>query len=143
LSIRYIEGVTDFQAIARALFKIVTGLDFSAPKLASGNGEITQQEPAQGVTGWAQAKYQEAKETATAMGIVLKAATRGKPIGLSPDKEKFAMEFLTDILVLFLIRLHWHMITTEWLRKPWTYRGEWMATFYLIFLLVRSKRPNK
>jgi len=143
LSIRYIEGVTDFKAVARALFKIVTGLEFPAaePACCAGGG-LAHQEPQPGVGGWLKAKYQEVKETFTAIGIVAHAAGQAKPLLLTPEKEKFAMDFLTDILVLYLIKLHWHMILTEWMRRPWAYRYEWMATFYLIFLLVRSKKPK-
>jgi hypothetical protein len=143
LSIRYIEGVTDFKAVARALFAIVTGLEFPAAKPACcGGGHLAEQERQPGVKGWVQAKVIEVKETFMAIGIVARAAGKASPVLLTPEKEKFAMDFLTDILVLYLIRLHWHMILTEWMKRPWAYRGEWMATFYLIFLLVRSKRPK-
>ncbi len=93
--------------------------------------------------GWLKSKYQEVKETFTAMGIVVRSVGKARTTALSPEKQKFAMDFLTDILVLYLIRLHWHMILTEWMKRPWQYRGEWMATFYLIFLLVRSKKPKE
>lgn len=143
LSIRYIEGVTDFKAIARTLFKIVTGLEIpvAEPSCCGGGGnDLVQQEPQPGLGGWLKSKYQEVKETFIAIGIVSRAA--GK-VGLTPEKEKFAMDFLTDILVLYLIKIHWHMILTEWMKRPWAYRYEWMATFYLIFLLVRSKKPKE
>lgn len=143
LSIRYIEGVTDFKAVARALYRIVANLVIPAtePACCVGN-PLAQQEAKPGVGGWFKAKYQEVRETFTALGIVAHAAAKTKPLALTPEKEKFLMEFLTDILVLYLIKLHWHMILTEWMRRPWQYRYEWMATFYLIFLLVRSKKPK-
>jgi hypothetical protein len=97
---------------------------------------------AEGIVGWAQAKCEEIKETFIALGIVVRAAGKAKPIVMTEEREKFLVDFLTDILVLYLIKLHWHMILTEWMRRPWTYRNEWMATFYLIFLLVRSKKPK-
>ena len=142
LSIRYIEGVTDFKAVARALFKIVTGLDIPAAEPACCGGGIAHAEPRPGVAGWVQAKALEVKETFAALGIVARAAGKSGSALLTPEKEKFAIDFLTDILVLYLIRLHWHMILTEWMKRPWVYRGEWMATFYLVFLLVRSKKPK-
>jgi len=142
LSIRYIEGVTDFKAVARALFELVTGIQIPAaePACCAASGELVQQEePRPGLGGWLKAKYQEVKETFTALGIVAHAA---RTTTLTPEKEKFLVDFLTDILVLYLIKLHWHMILTEWMKRPWTYRYEWMATFYMIFLLVRSKKPK-
>lgn len=138
LSVRYIEGVTDFKAVARALFKIVAGIEFPA---APPGGGMVQQDP--GAAGWVKAKYQEARETVTAAGILARSAgRRNGPPHLTPEQEKFAMDFLTDILVLFLIKTHWQMILSDWMRRPWAFRYEWMATFYLIFLLVRSKKPK-
>jgi hypothetical protein len=143
LSIRYIEGVTDFKAVTRALFQIVSGLEFPAAEPSCCGSDLAEQERQPGIKGWVQAKVIEVKETFAAIGIVARAAGKAKPLLLTAEKEKFAMDFLTDILVLYLIRLHWHMIITEWMKRPWLYRGEWMATFYLIFLLVRSKRPKE
>jgi hypothetical protein len=142
LSIRYIEGVTDFKAVARALFQIITGLEFPAAEHSCCGGDLAEQERQPGLSGWVKAKGIEVKETFAAIGIVARAAGKAKPVLLTAEKEKFAMDFLTDILVLYLIRLHWHMIITEWMKRPWLYRGEWMATFFLIFLLVRSRRPK-
>ena len=141
LSIRYIEGVTDLKAVARALSQLVAGLEFppAEPACCAANS-LAQQQEQSGVGGWLKAKVQEAKQSLTGHGI--DATTSGKALALTPEKEKFAMDFLTDILVLYLIKLHWHMILTEWMKRPWAFRYEWMATFYMIFLLVRSKKPK-
>ena len=139
LSIRYIEGVTHFKAVARALFDALDNLnnmETQAPCCA--NSVANQEEPSD--KGWLKAKYQEVKETLTAIGIVTRTV---KPLALNPEQEKFTIEFLTDILVLYLIKQHWHLIMSHWIRSPWQYRSEWMATIYLIFLLVRSKKPKK
>jgi len=141
LSIRYLEGVTDLKAVARALFEIVGGLEFppAEPSCCSAN-PLAHQEASPGVGGWLKAKFQGAKQSLTQHGIL--APTPGNTLSLTPEKEKFMMEFATDILVLYLIKTHWHMILTEWMKRPWAYRYEWSATFYLIFLLVRSKIPK-
>jgi len=136
LSIRYIEGVTDFKAVARALFDALGSIEAQPACCAS---SITQKEE-QYDKGWLQGKYQEVRETFTALGIVTRTL---KPSELTLEQEKFTVEFLTDILVLYLIKQHWHLIMSHWIRSPWQYRSEWMATIYLIFLLVRSKKPNK
>jgi hypothetical protein len=52
------------------------------------------------------------------------------------------IDFFNDILVLFLIKLHWTNITQQWLLKPLKYRYEWMALFYMFFLLVRSRKKK-
>jgi len=44
--------------------------------------------------------------------------------------------------VLFMIRLHWNNITQLWIVSPFKYRYEWMAVFYMVYLLVRSRKPK-
>ena len=51
-------------------------------------------------------------------------------------------EFLNDLVMLYLIKLHWHHIITDWLPRPWTHRYEWAATLYLIYLSVQSRLPK-
>ncbi|MDD1623545.1 MAG: hypothetical protein LUO94_02110, partial [Methylococcaceae bacterium] len=65
-----------------------------------------------------------------------------KPTAFMKDPEKAIIDFLNDILVIFLIRLHWNDITQNWLVKPLKYRYEWMALFYMFFLLVRSRKKK-
>jgi hypothetical protein len=145
LSIRYIEGVTNFKAVSLALHKALAKIEVptSGQPASSTGGGIAMREEQQGEADWLKAKYQEARETITALGIVARGASKAKPLLLTPEKEKFAIEFMTDILVLYLIKLHWHLIMGHWIRNPWQYRSEWMATIYMIFLLVRSKKPKK
>ena len=132
--------------VARALSDAVDRIDFSPPEepsCCSGSHPIAEREKPRGLTGWLRAKREETKETFTALGIVTRSIGKGKPLAVSPDTEKFAIEFLTDILVLYLIKMHWHLIMAHWIRNPWQYRSEWMATIYMIFLLVKSKKPKK
>ena len=90
------------------------------------------------VTRWAKEKYGDAKETVQAAKIITKLGMK-KPKAFIKDPEKALVDFLNDILVIFLIRLHWKDITHQWLVKPLKHRYEWMALFYLFFLLVRSR----
>ncbi len=139
LSIRYIEGVTHLKAVAQALFEAIAHLE--ANPAGSVGSNLAKQEG--DATDWLHDKFTEAKETLTALGIVARNAGKSNRVELIPDKEKFALEFFTDILVLYLIKLHWHLIMGHWIKNPWQYRSEWMATIYMVFLLVRSKKPKK
>jgi cation transport ATPase len=136
LSIHYIEGVTDYKAVARVLFDAVTTIELPADP-----GGSESEADYQSTTDWMKAKYQEAKETFTAAGIVAD-KTSSSLLSMTPEKEKFIGEFFLDILVLYLIKLHWHILTEHWLKRPWQFRYEWTATFFLIMLLVRSKKPK-
>lgn len=59
--------------------------------------------------------------------------------------EKAAINFFNDIVVFYLIKVHWEMITQKWLKHPLQYRNAWASTFYLVFLLVRYRKqvPKK
>jgi len=93
------------------------------------------------VSRWFSRKYEDARETLQAAKIVTKVGLKSQKKFLN-DPEKTIIDFLNDILVLYLIRLHWDHITKEWIPKPLKYRNEWMAVFYMIFLLMRSRRPK-
>ena len=79
-------------------------------------------------------QLQAFKETLEAMKILIGRSFAHRP--------RWAKEFMNDLLMLFLIKLHWHHILTEWLPKPWTYRYEWAATLYLIYLSVQARVPQ-
>lgn len=149
LVIRYDEGVCSFIELAKQLHAILGALEqqgWFAPKVVAG----VSQKPLLGlkhklehsaVGRWFGDKVTAAKETAHAAKIIGKMSTQG-PKALFKDPEKAMIDFLNDILVLYLIKVHWNRITQQWLVKPFVYRYEWLATFYLFFLLVRSRRPK-
>ena len=148
LVIRYLAGAADLRLISALLKDVVINVDGivipSSCCAESSGAELmhaSDRNIENGLTGWVREKSLEIRETITAFGIVFRNAFAWNPKqgGL---KHADLTDFLTDILVLYLIRLHWHAITQFWLKRPWLYRYEWMATVYLIFLLVRSKRPK-
>ncbi len=141
LSIRYLATVCDFASVVRRLYALVGEL---AGKLkeAAPAGRSTQSrsiKPTQtgGVAQWLREKLQEAKETTRALGIM--AGTGLKALNQRP---RWMTEFLNDLLMLYLIKLHWHHILYLWLPNPWRHRYEWMATFYLIYLSVQARLPK-
>jgi len=147
LSIRYQEAACDFTALARLLFDIVGGLERKAMS-ESQRAVSTQAGPGLKnkfrqlkISRWFGQKYGDAKETLLAARILTKAGFRQQGKFFN-DPEKVFIDFFNDVLVLFLIRLHWDHITKEWIPRPFKYRYEWMAVFYMIFLLMRSRRPK-
>ena len=86
---------------------------------------------------WFREKLEEARETLKAAGIVA-----GSSFQAVARRPRWVTEFLNDLVMLYLIKLHWHHIITLWLPNPWRYRYEWMATFYLIYLSVQSRLPK-
>ena len=147
LSVRFMKMVVDFRHLARRLSAILDRLTL-APKPCPSCHPLERVETGlHGLQGgklarWLREKYQEAKETVTAASILARAGRRREGrAGFFPSS-KAITDFFTDILVLFLIKLHWHHILYVWMRQPWVYKYEWMATFYLIFLLMRSRLPQ-
>lgn len=145
LSIRYLETVCGFAAVVRRLYALIDEL-MGRPRLAAASSrrpvEVRAVQPppvaAGGVAAWLADKLQEARETLTAAGIVARSGLR-----VLNQRPRWLTDFLNDLLMLFLIKLHWHHILTLWLPNPWRYRYEWLATFYLVYLQVQSRLPQR
>lgn len=148
LSIRFEEAVCDFNSLARQLFNLLADLEK--------NGDLKPKPVAKSIpwkeraksrlddfkaTRWAKEKFGDAKETVQAAKIITRLGMK-KPPAFMKDPEKAIIDFLNDILVIFLIKLHWNNITQQWLVRPLKHRYEWMALFYMFFLLVRSRKQK-
>ena len=144
LSIRYHEPFVSFRELARRLHVIVTELErrglgvrppvVRRPLLA----RLRESRP----VAWIRNQVQALRETATAFGILARRGVLGKGSAIIEDPRKFAFEFANDVLVLYLIRIHWHRIVHDWLPHPFKNRYNWAAVFYLTYLLVRSRLPK-
>ena len=145
LSIRYQSNQLSLQDIAQALANIVTDMEqqgsFAAESSPKAALAIKQRLKHSVLSRWLAEKLEAAKETAQAAKIIGKISVKG-PKALIKDPEKAIIDFLNDILVLYLIKIHWNRITQQWLVRPFVHRYEWLAVFYLFFLLVRSRRPK-
>jgi len=147
LSIRYHADVCDFITLARRMASILNELEqqghFQIKPVAvlasSSPSRLIHSFQKSRVFGWFGAKVDAAKETAQAAKILGKLASQG-PKRLVRDPENAVIDFLNDILVMYLIKVHWNRITQQWLVRPFAHRYEWLATFYLFFLLVRSRK---
>jgi len=136
LSVRYDEAACDFRELLAALHALAGSLDEAPGKPGALRAPETD-----GLGRWLRGKLRESRETFDALGIVVRRLSK-RGGRLTGNGEKLAIEFFTDALVLYLIKLHWHLITQHWLKRPWQYRYGWLAAWYLIYLLVRSKRPK-
>jgi hypothetical protein len=54
--------------------------------------------------------------------------------------ERSVINFLNDVTVFYLIKVHWDLITKLWIRDPVKYRYAWLTVFYLVYLLVRFRK---
>lgn len=147
LSIRYHSQICQFNDLARQMSQTLTELEqqglfqplvSTLPSTRSSSRLIHKFQNSR-LFGWFGARVESAKETAQAAKILGKLASQG-PKGLIKDPEKAIIDFLNDVLVMYLIKTHWTRITQQWLVRPFAYRYEWLATFYLFFLLVRSRK---
>jgi hypothetical protein len=142
LSIRYQEAFLSFAQLARAFHAAVTRLEQSGklPQLISPQPALAKFKQSAPIR-WLRTKVEELKETLTALGILARRSFK-QGSKLVHDPKSLAFEFANDVLVLYLIRIHWHRIITEWIPHPIRHRYEWAAVFYLTYLLVRSRLPK-
>jgi len=149
LVVRYREDMCSFIELAKHLYAVLAELEqqgWFAPQVVVESQKksrfgLKARLKNSRINQWLDEKMIAAKETAQAARIVGRLSTKG-PKALIKDPEKAVVDFLNDILVLYLIKVHWTRITQQWLVKPFAHRYEWMATFYMFFLLVRSRRPK-
>jgi hypothetical protein len=57
--------------------------------------------------------------------------------------ERTMISFLVDITALYLVKVHWDLITKRWIQAPFAHRYEWLTTFFLVFLLVRFRKQPR
>lgn len=57
--------------------------------------------------------------------------------------EKASINFLNDVLMFYLVKVHWDLITKRWMKEPLKYADAWLTTFYLVFLLVRFRKSRE
>jgi len=141
ISIRYFEELAGFREVAAAFAAAARVAADEAAASGSADEATSNLVPLSrsAESGWLGAVWQETRETLDASAIVLRNVFGPTNGG---GRNSLASEFLTDLLVLYLIKTHWHLIIQHWLRSPWLFRYEWTASIYMIYLLVRSKRPK-
>ncbi len=139
LAIRYRDELIDHHAVAAAVAALTDEIEHAAPTHAAGSTGMAT--TGAGDAAGAHGGVQDAPSTVVAIRGDARNSL-GAKFGLSSESRKFVGEFLVDVLVLYLIKAHWHLITQHWLKRPWQYRYEWLAALYMIFLLVRSKKPK-
>lgn len=150
LSIRYLDTVCRFADVARRLHALIESLPQSpgrstlrqlVPHAGGRELAIASFPATQRLRRWLTEKLQEARETLTAMNILIRRSLGSASAAVS-HQPRWIKEFMNDLLMLYLIKLHWHHIITEWLPRPWTHRYEWAATIYLIYLSVQARLPK-
>ncbi|MGD0959116.1 MAG: hypothetical protein ABSB19_04840 [Methylomonas sp.] len=145
LAIHYHEEIIGFPNLTNRLSAILAGLEndglFAVKPVSAADSKVLNKLKHNELSRWFREKYHAVKETAQAAKLLGKLSLK-QPKALVKDPEKAVVDFLNDILVLYLIKLHWSRITQEWLIKPFTHRYEWLAIFYMFYLLVRSRRKR-
>ncbi|MBS1211987.1 MAG: hypothetical protein H6R26_603 [Proteobacteria bacterium] len=147
LSVRYMPMVVDFDSLITSLGTVVKELELTTPPSALRPGNLSvrsvpwvQRLDEAPPVRWAKEKLQEARETAAALKIVVRRAIhRSAP---EHERSQLLISFLNDLLAFYLITVHWKLMTRYWLRRPWEYRYQWLSSFYLLFLLIRSKQSR-
>ncbi|MDF1583121.1 MAG: hypothetical protein RQ733_10570 [Methyloprofundus sp.] len=146
LAIRFVDQTLSFQDLAQQLLTLLTDLEnkgfFIAKATPAKTSLIKNAFSGWKGTRWAKDKYTETKETAQAIGILAKLGLKKKPEILA-NPEKALISFFNDVLILFLVKTHWKLITKKWLLEPLKYRYQWLTIFYLMYLFIRSKNKNK
>jgi len=153
LSVRFHPAVCDLRRVAGALADGLRAVEAAGlePGCERCIQEAREQARASGLKArvlnlrpvrWVREKTGEMRQAASALQRLSRSRLTHVPAVLQ-NPERAAHEFLTDILVLYLIRVHWDRVTQQWLRAPFAHRYEWLAVFYLTYLMVRARRQGR
>jgi len=150
LSIRYIDSICDFRAIVKYLYDFLSKIKFSRDLSDRDKSQATKRVAPQvkrkalsdrfsetRFGAWLQAKKEEMKETLQAAKVMIKRGIKRSAGSGGPSS--WMTEFATDLLVLYLIKIHWHRVVHQWLVTPWKHRYELLSSFYMVYLLVHSR----
>lgn len=85
-------------------------------------------------------KLEQIKVKAQFVYAVARHQIDAQPLLRNALSERAIMGFINDLVTFYLVKVHWELITTRWLKQPIKYRSAWMTTFYLLFLLVRHRK---
>jgi hypothetical protein len=146
LSIRFLEQICDFRILGQKLYLLIAAADWQEQESSPAEaGPVPPtgtrvRPPSLSPMRWLRSKWQEARETAMAMKVLSQRADV-RERAQSLFKEETVIFILNDALALYLIKLHWPLMSQQWIRNPWLHRYEWMASGYLVYLFVRSRRP--
>lgn len=157
LSVFYDEHVCDAGAIARCLQRVLPHLPAADAGLPTAAGEATgpTATAAAADSGGRQVSAMTPFEAAARRSLrrLLRGTdrypqlqgvrTRVQPLLESALSERAILNFLNDLLAFYLIRVHWDLITQQWLRDPLRFRSAWLTIFYLVFLLVRYRKAGE
>ena len=125
------------------------------PAAAVGGQEVATRARARRAQGWlrlqAQAIRQRYRAAARRASTLVSAARsevgKRSPLArvLGPElfNERAVLNLLNDITALYLIKIHWNLITQRWLRAPFAHRYEWLTILYLTYLFVRFRRQSQ
>lgn len=139
LSVFYDPHACALNDIARRLHGVLGTL--TAPKREAGKAQRWKEklDPRQ----WFKKKAEQAKVKAEEWRFkakLLKDVVTYHPQMNKLFTEQAVINFFNDLVTFYLIKMHWDLITQRWVRQPIRYRNAWATTFYLVFLLVRSRK---
>ncbi len=146
LSVFYDQHACSLHAVARCLHAALTAPAAKLQRAAS-LARMAQRLHVTKPLQWLKAKREQARakisdfKTKTSLLSRLAALNlHNQPMLRNMFSERAVINFFNDLVVFFLIRVHWDMITQKWLKQPLKYRNAWFAMFYLVFLLVRFRK---
>ncbi|GAB4293498.1 MAG: hypothetical protein Kow0096_09140 [Thiohalomonadaceae bacterium] len=145
LSVFYADTVCGVADVARKLARLIELLvahDWVTPAGRPRRPGLLQRLREARPIGRLKARYREWQARARLFGTVAKAQWQHNPAlrVLGDDPEKAVLAFINDAVTFYLIKVHWHLIINKWLKQPIRFRYEWATVFYLVFLLVRSRK---
>lgn len=144
LSVRFREDAVSAGDVSKRLVEVVDSLPPEAlvepPAEAKADRERALSPALAGLLKKALIQAQARQAAARQTGAAGDASDAG--LFIDKETEKKAMAVLNEIVVFYLIRLHWDIIVNRLIKRPLHNVGPWSALTYLLFLYVRHKKGS-
>lgn len=142
LSIRWFEEECSLAELVRALAPLAEAAATAGQRPATPRPGLMQRLKQAGPLARLRSRYDDVRAKGELVYRLMAAKSGAKAV-LPFDAKDWFIHFANDLVVFYLIRLHWDRIVGQWLPRPWTFRYQWMTVVYLVFLLVRFRKARK
>lgn len=140
LSIRWTEEVCTLATVVKRLADLVDGVAVGVPA-SSSSSLVERFKRAKPVAAMRERVLDLKAKGDLLAGLMAVKMGRKSPVAF--EAKDWFVHFANDLVVFYLVRLHWHRIIGQWMPNPWAFRYQWLAVIYLTFLLVRHRKAKK
>lgn len=145
LSVQFREDATDLKAISARLGQVVGAIppeDLIEPEPEPEAERKSGARPGikDRVSAELVMRLLKSRKGKGGLGSAVHKASLPTNLVIDKETERKLTLALNELVLFYLIKLHWEVITTRLIKRPLHNLGPWLSLSYLLFLYVRHKK---